>query len=622
MNIIIPLGGLGDRFRKEGYQMPKPLIKILGKEMILHVLDNLKLTMNDKIHIIYNMELDGYQFKDFIGSKYTVNMVKLNKQTEGACETILYGLNTFSFSDLQNKTVLLDGDTFYMIDILSMYRNETENAVVCFIDEQEKPLFSYVKVRENNLISEIREKVKISPYANTGCYCFKNGSILKEYCEKIITKDVRQNGEYYTSCVIDMMLKDEYLFRAITIKNSDFKCVGTPLQLKLYCAEEKEKPPLRISYDLDSTLVSHPTIPGDYSTVEPIQRNIDYLNHLKREGHYIIIYTARRMKTHHGNVGKIVKDVGKITLQTLDKFGIQYDELVFGKPYADFYIDDKALNINQDLEKELGIYVNKVEERTFNQISSCTMEIIIKKGERDKIQGEIFWYKNIPPKVEHFFPAFIRAGEAEYSIEKIQGIPLSYIFTKESMNVEMLQNYLLALKTIHESRECSEQVDLNANYSAKIRERYNSNRDLYDKFEHSLEVYTTLLNFFDTYNGTMGVIHGDPVFSNCIVTRDMQFKFIDMRGKLGNVYSIFGDIFYDYAKIYQSLIGYDEIMLEKRTHISYKENLYRTFEEFIVEHFGITAMKNIRMITNSLLFTLLPLHNNEKCYDYFSLIRF
>ena len=54
MNIIIPLGGKGERFIKEGYTTPKALINILNKSMIEYVLDNLNYDKNDKIYIIYN----------------------------------------------------------------------------------------------------------------------------------------------------------------------------------------------------------------------------------------------------------------------------------------------------------------------------------------------------------------------------------------------------------------------------------------------------------------------------------------------------------------------------------------------------------------------------------------
>ena len=37
MNIIIPLGGKGERFKNEGYKLPKPLIKIFDKEIIYNL---------------------------------------------------------------------------------------------------------------------------------------------------------------------------------------------------------------------------------------------------------------------------------------------------------------------------------------------------------------------------------------------------------------------------------------------------------------------------------------------------------------------------------------------------------------------------------------------------------
>merc|ERR1711965_864379 len=75
--------------------------------------------------------------------------------------------------------------------------------------------------------------------------------------------------------------------------------------------------------------------------------------HLKAMGHHIILHTARRMRTHGANVGAVVADV---TIQSLQDAGIDYDELHFGKPWAQFYIDDCGVNAYADLEKELGYY--------------------------------------------------------------------------------------------------------------------------------------------------------------------------------------------------------------------------------------------------------------------------
>lgn len=39
MQIIIPMSGFGERFRRAGYDVPKPLIEIDGMPIIAHVID-------------------------------------------------------------------------------------------------------------------------------------------------------------------------------------------------------------------------------------------------------------------------------------------------------------------------------------------------------------------------------------------------------------------------------------------------------------------------------------------------------------------------------------------------------------------------------------------------------
>jgi dTDP-glucose pyrophosphorylase len=222
MNIIIPLGGLGKRFKDDGYINPKPLINILGKPMIFHVLDNLVLKKEDNLFIIFNKELNKYSFNTILKNKYNnINLIELNKQTDGAAETILIGLNNISKNLLNKKFILLDSDTFYNIDIINIFRNEEKNLIFSFIDNQENPIFSYLNINDNNIITDIKEKVKISDYANTGCYCFNNGNNLKKYCEKIVNTNIRENNEYYISCVIKEMLNDNHI-----IKNHCITSIG------------------------------------------------------------------------------------------------------------------------------------------------------------------------------------------------------------------------------------------------------------------------------------------------------------------------------------------------------------------------------------------------------------
>ena len=93
-----------------------------------------------------------------------------------------------------------------------------------------------------------------------------------------------------------------------------------------------------------------------------------------------------------------------------------------------------------------------------------------------------------------------------------------------------------------------------------------------------------------------------------------------MRGKLGDKLTIYGDWLYDWAKIYQSIIGYDEILLSKVVDIKYKENIINTFKYYFINKFSEQDFENVKIITKSLIFTLIPLHNNEKCIKYYNLL--
>lgn len=107
---------------------------------------------------------------------------------------------------------------------------------------------------------------------------------------------------------------------------------------------------MRIVIDLDGTICHIKKPEQSYSEVTPIPGTIEKLKTLKKEGHYIIIFTARHMKTCDGNTGKILARVGKITLDWLHKHDVPYDEIYFGKPHGDIYIDDLAMKfVNWEL---------------------------------------------------------------------------------------------------------------------------------------------------------------------------------------------------------------------------------------------------------------------------------
>lgn len=254
MNIIIPLCGKGVRFKNEGYLNPKPLIKVFEKEIIFYVLDNLDINPEDNIFIIYNKDLDDYDFKYIINKKYpNVNLIKLDIYTKGAAETIYLGIN-YIIKNINNyhlKTILIDGDTFYTENIIKLFRDVDYNGVFYVKNYDTNPIFSYIKLNEENKIIDIKEKNKISDNANTGAYAFSNINTLLKYSKFIIDNDICIKDEPYISCIIDEMIKNNERFCGIELNPDFVHVLGTPIQVTNFINKTHV-----FLFDLDGTLIT------------------------------------------------------------------------------------------------------------------------------------------------------------------------------------------------------------------------------------------------------------------------------------------------------------------------------------------------------------------------------
>lgn len=100
---------------------------------------------------------------------------------------------------------------------------------------------------------------------------------------------------------------------------------------------------MRIAIDLDGTICPVKLPKQTYADLEPLPGAADRIRELRRAGNYVIIQTARNMATCQSNLGKVMKNVGLITLEWLERHGIEYDEIYFGKPNAEIYLDDRAV---------------------------------------------------------------------------------------------------------------------------------------------------------------------------------------------------------------------------------------------------------------------------------------
>ena len=136
---------------------------------------------------------------------------------------------------------------------------------------------------------------------------------------------------------------------------------------------------------------------------KPRKHVIDVVRQLKELGHHITVSSSR------GRSACAVKTL----MEQLDKFSIQYDEIELHDDDKDYTImvGSYVCDARGDLHSNLGLpselrSIDAVQPRHFNQLT-FTNETVTKKSEVETLEGEAFYYENIPKELEHIFPALL-----------------------------------------------------------------------------------------------------------------------------------------------------------------------------------------------------------------------
>jgi HAD superfamily hydrolase (TIGR01509 family) len=229
LNVLIPMAGAGSRFQQAGYTFPKPLIDINNKPMIQVVVDNLNIDAN-YIYVVQKEHREKYNL-DTMLNLITPNckIVEVDGITEGAACTALLAKE---FINNNSPLFFANSDQFVEWDSNEfMYKmNETgdDGGIVTF--KSSHPKWSFAKVDENNLVTEVAEKNPISDNATVGFYFWKKGSDFVKYAEQMIEKNIRVNNEFYVCPVFNQAIEDNKKIRVYDIKN--MWGLGTPEDLK------------------------------------------------------------------------------------------------------------------------------------------------------------------------------------------------------------------------------------------------------------------------------------------------------------------------------------------------------------------------------------------------------
>ena len=231
MNVLIPMAGEGSRFAKAGYTFPKPLIEIFQKPMIQIVVENLGVDANF-IFLVRKEHDKKYNISSLLKViSPDCKIVYVDKLTEGAaCTTLL----AKDFIDNNNPLLIANSDQLIEWEsskvLYELNNKHLDGGIIVF--KSFHPKWSYAKVDQNDIVTEVAEKVVISENATVGIYFWKNGSDYVKYAQQMIKKNIRVNNEFYVCPVFNQAIQDKKIIKIKKIQK--MWGLGTPEDLNYF----------------------------------------------------------------------------------------------------------------------------------------------------------------------------------------------------------------------------------------------------------------------------------------------------------------------------------------------------------------------------------------------------
>ncbi len=237
LNVVIPMAGNGSRFAEAGYSFPKPLIDVNGKPMIQKVVENLNVEANYTF-IVQKSHYEQYALKYLLEMiAPNCSIIPIDQVTQGAACTVLLAKDIINND---NPLLLANSDQFVDWDsnefFYSCENSKLDGTILTF--KSIHPKWSFAKVDDNGLVSEVAEKKPISDIATVGIYYWSHGSDFVKYAEQMIEKNIRVNNEFYVCPVFNEAISDNKKFRTYPI--STMWGLGTPEDLRSFLENYKK----------------------------------------------------------------------------------------------------------------------------------------------------------------------------------------------------------------------------------------------------------------------------------------------------------------------------------------------------------------------------------------------
>ncbi len=237
------MAGHGSRFSKAGYKNPKPLIPVNGKPMIEVVIDNLRPSKEYRfVFICQANHLKSYPLRSLLEEKAPgCEIIEVNQVTEGAACTVLLAKELINSRE---QLMIANCDQYIDVNIneyLAVLDDSSTDGLIMTMKAYDNK-WSFVKMNEKNEITLVVEKEVVSDDATVGIYNYQRGSDFVQAAEKMISKNIRVNNEFYVAPAYNEMIKDYKIIKHFNIGSlgKGMYGLGTPEDLTTFIQRKAE----------------------------------------------------------------------------------------------------------------------------------------------------------------------------------------------------------------------------------------------------------------------------------------------------------------------------------------------------------------------------------------------
>ena len=235
LTVVITMAGLGSRFKKAGYKVPKYMIEVHGKTLFEWSMESLAgyYDKENEYIFIVRKEDNSRDFIEGMGQKLgykKVTVVEIDYLTDGQATTAMVAAPHW---DKETPLMIYNIDTYVEAGEMTTEQIEGDGFLPCFHADGDH--WSFVKLGEDGNAVEVREKSRISDNCTLGAYYFKTCGLYEDLYKEYYSSDEKlEKGEKYVAPLYNYLISKGKEVRISIVDYDKVHVLGTPEELEVF----------------------------------------------------------------------------------------------------------------------------------------------------------------------------------------------------------------------------------------------------------------------------------------------------------------------------------------------------------------------------------------------------